>query len=98
MTVLCKAWQRPQHSLVEWWCHICNLFTPEDLEPALRRVELKPHVTPHAARGGVWLRAQLSPPLKNTRPGGGLPVLGLILLSTLLRHMAPSSLHSLVWD
>lgn len=45
--------------------HIRNLFTPEDLEPALRRAELKPHVTPRAARGGVWLGAQLSPHKKH---------------------------------
>lgn len=60
-----------QHQAAQRWCHICSLFTPEDLEPALRRAELKPHVTPCAACGGVWLRARQSPPQKNTQLGGG---------------------------
>lgn len=32
--------------------HLQPGFTPEDLEPALRRAELEPHVTPCAAHGG----------------------------------------------
>lgn len=81
--------------LAEQWCHICSLFTPEDLEPALRRAEPKPHITHHVAHGWLWPGAQFSPPLKNTQHGGELPVLGLILLSTSLVGMAPSSLHLL---
>lgn len=82
-------------SLAEQWCHICSLFTPEDLEPALKRAEPKPHITRHVAHGWLWPRAQFSPSLKNTQRGGGLPVLGLTLLSTSLLGMAPSSLHLL---
>lgn len=78
-----------RHSPEERWCHVCNLLIPEDLRPARRKTELKPHINP------VQPGAQLPPSLKNTWPSGGLPVFGPVLFSTLLLGMAPFSLHLL---